>query len=119
MVPIFLADCSIVTFEGRTNARGIGSVIETMLKMKAEVCQQDQTGFSTSLNTALDHLRGTPYNLKFIINTLPNNSKNALELVHARPTLDIYSLRHVSTPRFVETVARGVVESFPQIVFKS
>ena len=39
--------------------------------------------------SALDTLRGTPYNMKFIIGRLPTGTKNILELVHASLTLDI------------------------------
>ncbi len=88
-VPIFLAHCSLVTFEGRAQARAIGQVLEDMLGFSADNCAPDAESYSNILATALATLRGTPLNLKFIIGGLQNGTSNVLELVHASPTLDI------------------------------
>ena len=89
VVRFFLAHCSLVSFEGRAQGRVIGQVLQDMLGVAAENCVPDDEGYSNTLATALDTLRGTPYNMKFIIGKVPFGSRNVLELVHASPTLDV------------------------------
>ena len=57
--------------------------------MSVGACIGVGAGFSSALETALDTLRGTPYNMKFILGATTDGSKNFLELVHAVPTLDL------------------------------
>ena len=84
LVRVFLAHCSLVTFEGRAQGRVIGQVLQDMLGVPAADCAPDAEGYSA---TAMDTLRGTPYNMKFIIGKIPAGTKHVLELVHASPTL--------------------------------
>ena len=88
-VPHYLGTCTIAAFEHRTQAKAIGNVLQTLLGIPAAACIGDGAGYSTALETALDTLRGTPYNIKFILGTTADGSKNVLELVHAIPTLDL------------------------------
>ena len=48
----------------------------------------DEDGYCNALETALDTLRGTPYNMKLIIGRIPISNKNVLERVHASPTMN-------------------------------
>ena len=60
-----------------------------MLGVPADDCALDAGGYSNTLATALDTLRGTPYNVKFIIGKTPTGTKRVLELVNVSPILDI------------------------------
>ena len=59
-----------------------------MLGIDASQCVPDTSGYSNMLETALDTVRSTPYNMKFILGSPASGNKNVLELVHATPTLD-------------------------------
>ncbi len=85
----FLANCQIMTMECKASAKAIGSVLETLLQTPAANCILDAEGYSSNLESALDTLRGTPWNLRFIIGVTPAGDKNVLELVHALPTLNV------------------------------
>ena len=82
-----------------------------MLGVPADDCALDAEGYSNTLAIALDTLRGTPYNMKFIIGKIPAGTKNVLELVHASPTLGI-ATGHTTFPtnswRLVEGDLTGV-----------
>ena len=111
LVPFFLGQCSMFTFEGRAQARVIGQVLENMLGVTPAECVPDKEGFSVNLATALDTLRGTPYNMRFTIGSLPNGTKNVLELVHVSPSLDVSTgiAKVPSHPwRLIEGDASGV-----------
>ena len=86
-VPHYLAVCNIATLEHNAQAKAIGSVIATLLGVPASDCVPDAQGYSKALEGALDVLRGTPFNMRFVIGSLPNGNKHVLELVHATPTL--------------------------------
>ena len=60
-----------------------------MLGIPVADCVPDEDGYCNALETALDTLRGTPYNMKFILGSTPAGTKNVLELVHASPTLNV------------------------------
>ena len=76
-VRVFLAHCSLVTFEGRAQGRVIGQVLQDMLRVSADDCAPDGDGYSNTLATALDTLRGTPYNMKFSIGKVPNGTNTS------------------------------------------
>ena len=86
-VPHYLEVCNIATLEHSAQAKSIGNVIATLFGIPASACAPDAQGYSKSLEAALDALRGTPFNMRFIIGATPNGGKNVLELVHATPTL--------------------------------
>ena len=88
-VPHYLGTCTIAAWEHRAQAKAIGNVLQTLLGIPAASCIGDGAGFSSALETALDTLRGTPYNMKFILGATADGSKNVLELVHAVPTLNL------------------------------
>ena len=74
-IKCYLARCHIVTFEGRAQARAIGQVLHDMLGVSADDCVPEDDGYSNTLDTALDALRGKVRNLKFIIGKVPNGTK--------------------------------------------
>ena len=103
-VPFFLGNLSLVTLEHKTQAKAIGTVVETLLGLPASECVPEAEGYSPKLETALDGLRGTPFNLKIIIGMTPDGKKNVLEVVHAVPTVDVIT----GTASFPETAWRLV-----------
>ena len=84
-----MGTCTVAALEHRTQAKAIGNVLQTLLGIPAASCIGDCAGFSSALETALDTLRGTPFNMKFILGATADGSKNVLELVHAVPTLNL------------------------------
>ena len=70
-------------------AKAIGHVVETLVRIPASDCIDVVDGFSMKLEASKDMLRGAPFNMKFLIGMTPNGGKNVLELVHAVPTLDV------------------------------
>ena len=67
-----------MTFEGRAQARVIGQVLHDMLGVSADDCVPEDDGYSNTLETVLDALRGKVHNLKFIIGKVPNGTNNVL-----------------------------------------
>lgn len=108
-VPIYLGTCTIAALEHRTQAKAIGNVLQTLLGIPAASCIGDNA-FS-ALETALDTLRGTPFNMKFILGATADGNKNVLELVHAVPTLDL-STGMAAVPasvwRFIDSEMSGI-----------
>ena len=86
-VPHYLAVCNIATLEHHAQANVLGSVIATLLGVPAMDCVPDAQGYSKVIEGALGALRGTPFNMIFVIGYVPNGNNNVLELVHATPML--------------------------------
>ena len=74
----YLAACNIVTLEHSTQAKAIGSVVTTLLGVPASACVPDAHGHSKVLEGALDTLRGTPFDMRFVIGTTPNGNNTYL-----------------------------------------
>ena len=88
-VPVFLANILFMTFDQKVQAKGIGSVIESLLEIPAEHCVPDAHGIQEKLENALQVARGRPYNVKFIISQFAQANKNVLELVDVKQTVEL------------------------------
>ena len=88
-IPLFLANLLLMTFDHKVQAKGIGNAIQSILQIPASDCEPDADGHHDKLHAALEVARGQPYNCKFIIGQYVQGSKNVLELVDAKPTIEV------------------------------
>lgn len=88
-VPIYLANVLFMTFDHKVQAKAIGNVIEDLLGITAHECVPDGEGLHEKLDNALEAARSRPRNCKFTIGQYPQASKNVLEVVHIKETVEL------------------------------
>ena len=92
LVPFFLANVLLTTFDARVKAKAIGEPIQQILGIPSEDCVPNDKGECDKLEIALAHARSQPYDCKFIVGKYSGGSKNVVELVSVRPTIDLTKL---------------------------
>ena len=111
-VALFLANVHVAAAETKGQAKAIGDVLGKLLKISADECQPLEDGSTHKLDDALETLRATPFNLRFVIGKSQDGSKNVLELVAATNALDVSTAVAPTFPasplRIVQTEFRGI-----------
>ena len=72
----------------------------------------DGAGYCNALDTPLDTMRGTPFNMKCILGSSPQGTNNVLELVYASATLNI-STGQAEIPDQSWRLVEGEIAGFP------
>ena len=88
-VPMFLGMFQISDAFSEISAKAIGDVCNQVLHIDAESAVPNTEGMTRQLDAAIEKAMVTPLVLRFTVTKYPEKQKNQIELVHAKPSIDL------------------------------
>ena len=90
-VPMFLGMFQISDVFAETSAKAIGDVCMQVLQIDAEGAVPNTEGITRRLDEAIEKAMVTPMVMRFTVTKYTDKQKNQIELVHAKPSIDLVS----------------------------